>query len=146
MSDRSHPSQLNADSLTQGLCFCQLCRLWCRVKRWALQWRRAGFRELTGCVTLDRSLNPSETPCPSAQSGHHHFLVYREQRFMSCVERLVRDESSINVDYVIFTLNNYKLVITLFLTTMASSLPLSLSPSLSLILSLQSGSQRTNSC
>ena len=56
---------------------------------------------------------------------------------MSCVERLVRDESSINVDYVIFTLNNYKLVITLFLTTMASSLPLSLSPSLSLILSLQ---------
>ena len=63
---------------------------------------------------------------------------------MSCVERLVRDESSINVDYVIFTLNNYKLVITLFLTTMASSLPLSLSlPDSELA---ESGSQRTNSC
>lgn len=41
---------------------------------------------------------------------------------MSSVEQQVQGESSINVDYVIFILNNYKLLITLILTTMAFSL------------------------
>lgn len=61
---------------------------------------------------------------------------------MSYVEQLVQGESSINVDYVIFILNNYKLLITLILTTMAFSL----SPPPPHSELVESGSQRTDSC
>lgn len=66
---------------------------------------------------------------------------------MSYVEQLVQGESSINVDYVIFILNNYKLLITLILTTMAFSLSSSSSSSFLPHSELvESGSQRTDSC
>lgn len=55
---------------------------------WALGLKRAGSSELSGSVTLGRSLNISELQCPMS-SGNHYFSVYDEQ-LMSRVERLLQ--------------------------------------------------------